>query len=155
MSRWIPATAVVVCLGFSIPLKGIAEHHEGGEGGPQVSMDKRLYDSAVRVGADYFQQYCAVCHGTDARGGGEYAALLAVEPPDLTRIAARRGGKFPDDEVVKTIRGLGSVRAHGPKVMPMWDTVFGPEKTSAEGGTSVGAGKAVLLAEYLKTLQRK
>lgn len=39
--------------------------------------------------------YCASCHGVDAKGEGPVAKSLNVKPSDLTRIAARSGGKFP------------------------------------------------------------
>lgn len=150
MSRWISASAAVVVLGLLAPAQGIAESHATTEGGP--AFEKKVNDAAVQVGGEYYQLYCAVCHGDDGKGGGEYASLLTVAPPDLTKIASRRDGKFPGDEVARIIQGLGGVRAHGPKVMPGWDTVFAPEK---KGSEKEAGGKAVLLTEYLRSIQKK
>lgn len=151
MSRWISGLTAAAVLGLLAPLQGIADRHAAGEA-DRAKTEQRVLKAAAQVGGEYYQQYCAVCHGEDAKGGGEYAGLLAVKPPDLTRIAARRGGKFPDAEVTRIIQGRGEVRAHGPKVMPGWDTTFGPETQGKRGD---GVGKAVLLAEYLRSIQTK
>ena len=46
-------------------------------------------------GADLYSNYCAACHGTDAKGTGPLANLLKSKPADLTLIAKRNGGQFP------------------------------------------------------------
>ncbi len=159
MSRWFSVAAALAALGLLAPLAGIADHHESG-----AEDEKRIHDAAVEVGWEYYQLYCAVCHGAEGKGDGEYASLLSVKPPDLTKIAARRGGKFPAEEVARIIQGLGDVRAHGPKVMPNWDMVFATEQVGGASGRLVGwksrkegeaGGKAVLLAEYLRSIQVK
>ena len=65
----------------------------------------------ARVGAEMFQQYCASCHGTSADGKGPVAPALKTLPADLTRIAARRGGEFPDAEISRWIDGLAAAPA--------------------------------------------
>jgi hypothetical protein len=48
------------------------------------------------------------------------AVLLKVRPPDLTRLAARNGGKFPFEYVTKIIDGRAAVGPHGTRDMPVW-----------------------------------
>ncbi len=50
-----------------------------------------------------YQNYCATCHGTDAKGNGPMAPVLKTPPPDLTQIAVRNGGVFPQKNVEKII----------------------------------------------------
>ena len=104
-------------------------------------------------GKDNYQEYCAVCHGTDAKGNGPAAPALKIPPADLTTIAKRRKGVFPSVEVRSIIEGSPEMTAHGKREMPMWGSVF----------RSVGAGTddrtALLrvqnLVKYLETLQVK
>ncbi len=65
-----------------------------------------------------YEKYCAACHGIDGRGGTELAKLFKKEPPDLTRIATRRGGWF-NEVLVKEIVD-GRFPAHGEREMPVW-----------------------------------
>ena len=64
------------------------------------------------LGAASFQQYCASCHGTDARGNGPAAAALRTRPADLTRIAARRGPEVPSIAGVSQRAVLGLQTPH-------------------------------------------
>ena len=50
-------------------------------------------------GQELFHEYCAVCHGVDAKGGGPAAAALLVKPDDLTQIARKNGNKYPEVKV--------------------------------------------------------
>ncbi len=89
---------------------------------PAHAQDE-TYKSAQRD----FQSFCATCHGWGGAGGGPVAEVLSVEPPNLTLIAHRNGGTFPDEKVYKTIDGLGMPRAHGTKQMPVWGVWFAYE----------------------------
>jgi len=95
-----------------------------------------------------FDTYCAVCHGTEARGNGPAAASLSKVPADLTRIAARNGGTFPDVKVKRYIEGLDEVTAHGPRDMPMWGDLF---KSLNRDTAQI---RVQALADYLKSLQQ-
>jgi mono/diheme cytochrome c family protein len=76
-------------------------------------------------GPALYQSYCAVCHGPDARGGGPMAASLKIPPPDLTRIALRHGGVYPDALVERIIAGTEPLPAgHGTRDMPVWGPIF-------------------------------
>lgn len=76
-------------------------------------------------GKDLHREYCAVCHGVDGKGDGPAAAALKVAPADLTQIAKRNGGKFPELKIQHMINGeADEVSAHGSKDMPVWGHIF-------------------------------
>lgn len=109
----------------------------------------------AELGAEAYPRYCASCHGLKAMGDGPTAPALIVKPADLTRIAARRGGKFPDGEIARFIDGRFTLSAHGSREMPVWGERFGdaiPESGIAE---EVSRGHIATLIEYLKSIQRK
>jgi mono/diheme cytochrome c family protein len=92
-----------------------------------------------------FDQYCAVCHGSEGRGDGPYAADLTTRPADLTRISARNGGAFPLVRVERHIEGLNE--SSGARDMPLWGGLFkalDPDMAPLRTRT---------LVEHLKTLQ--
>jgi hypothetical protein len=49
--------------------------------------------------------YCASCHGQDGRGNGPAAPALKTHPTDLTLLAAKNDGKFPDAHIAAIIKG--------------------------------------------------
>ena len=79
-------------------------------------------------GAELFARYCASCHGPGARGDGPVASSLRKYVPDLTRITARSGGRFPAQEVRDMIDGRSPVLSHGPREMPVWGREFWVEE---------------------------
>jgi mono/diheme cytochrome c family protein len=108
---------------------------------------------AEERGPSLYKNHCASCHGTYGRGDGPVAASLKVEVPDLTRIAIRHGGQFPDEQVRKIIDGRTTRPPHGPRNMPVWGDVF-----TAAGGDDPKAQKRAsdlveLLTEYLRSIQ--
>ena len=108
----------------------------------------------VNVGQQYFVQYCGACHGVDGRGHGPAAPALRTPPADLTRIAQRHGGHFPDAEVATQIDGRAMVRAHGSRDMPVWGWRFG-EKFGGEGvGEEAVRGHLLVLIDDLKSIQQ-
>ena len=93
----------------------------------------------VQSGRELYQKYCASCHGVDGRGGTPLAKIFEKPPPDLTRIAARRGTWYPE-AVVKEIVD-GRYAAHGSREMPVW-------------GELLTGDQIAQIAEYLNTIQR-
>ena len=102
----------------SAPSAGAAEAPEDG---------KRLYE-----------KYCASCHGVDARGATELAKLFERDAPDLTKIATRRGGWFPEVLVKEIVDGRFVV--HGGRQMPVWGEVLTTDQIT-------------LVTEYIYSLQ--
>ncbi len=123
-------------------VSAVAAAQEGPSDGGQAT--------AAELGQGLYERLCATCHGVDGRGGGEYANLLSVPPPDLTGIAARRDGAFPRDEIVSLIDGRLTPRAHGSAEMPVWGRRLRAGDLEAEGELG---GEIYLLVSYLETLQ--
>jgi len=70
-----------------------------------------------RRGRAVFEQYCTLCHGSDAKGTGPLAKTLPVPPADLTD--CRRTAEDPVEVTEGTIRHGGSYVGLSP-VMPAW-----------------------------------
>ena len=104
-------------------------------------------------GKEMFTTYCSVCHGPDAKGAGPAAGALKTPPADLTQLAARNGGTFPELRVVGAIFGdAGRPSAHGSQQMPVWGPVF--RSLGRDNGAAPPMRVANLTA-YVKTLQAK
>lgn len=90
---------------------------------PQVKQGaiKQVPASDARA---MFDNYCAVCHGKTGVGDGPAAKALTKAPADLTKLAARNGGTYPDVKVKRYIEGADEVAAHGTRDMPMWGELF-------------------------------
>jgi mono/diheme cytochrome c family protein len=101
--------------------------------------------------ADY-QAYCSSCHGTEARGDGMIAKSLKQRPSDLTRLAGRNNGVFPEKKVFEAIDGR-KIGAHGNPDMPAWADVFA--KATESAGAENAAARIDVLVQYLQTLQVK
>lgn len=72
-------------------------------------------------------------------------------PPDLSTLARRHGGKFPNDYVSKVIRNGVELPTHGPTEMPDWGSDF--EATGQMDKMQVSLHSKAL-ANYLKLHQR-
>jgi hypothetical protein len=96
------------------------------------------------------------CHGMKGIGDGPLAEELKVAPADLTTIAMRRRGVFPDVEIREIIDGRRRMRAHGPLNMPLWGKAFGVGVASSGGQTEAETrDKITSLVDYLKSIQKK
>jgi mono/diheme cytochrome c family protein len=103
-------------------------------------------------GAQLFKQLCAVCHGNDLKGNGPAPAPFKDVPPDLTTLARRHGGSFPDAYVSDVLRNGVRTPDHGPPEMPTWgaDLRAGSGLTASEVTQRIAS-----LSEYLKSQQAK
>ena len=105
---------------------------------------------AIAKGRIVYVRYCVSCHGQQARGNGPLAAELRVPVPDLTTLAARSGGAYPHDRVVRIISKGNEVRGHGTADMPAWGPAF-----NRTNGIEAPVDEAIRnLARYLGSLQR-
>ena len=100
-------------------------------------------------GKEMFGAYCAVCHGLEGSGDGPAADVLKKKPADLTALASKNGGKFPEAHVFVTLRQANSP-VHGSGEMPVWGAIF----------SSVSLGQAEIqmrinnLVSYVQSLQK-
>lgn len=102
-------------------------------------------------GQDLFRQFCAVCHGVDAKGAGPAAPALKKSTGDLTQLSRNHGGKFPKLKVKVTITGGDNVMEHGTRDMPMWGSVF--SETGQQ--KAMGDMRVQALLDYIEQIQAK
>ena len=106
-------------------------------------------------GAALYIRYCAACHGMEARGDGEMAAILTVLPADLTQLSAGNGGVFPVARVARQIDGRDPLLAHGG-VMPLFGDFFEGQDTAipSEAGQPILTSRPVAdLLAFLAAIQ--
>ncbi len=101
----------------------------------------------AQPGAKYFKQYCAACHGLDAKGNGPAAPAMKMKVPDLT-VLQEKGQEFPTMAVMTNIDGTKALAAHGSSGMPIWGRAFEHTK-----GTPRPENVVFSLVNYLKTIQ--
>ena len=80
--------------------------------------------------------------------------MIGVRPPDLTQIAASRGGTFPELEVFRIIDGQADLTAHGPRHMPVWGYEFFGDDADDEVAHKKSEQKIDALVSYLRAIQR-
>jgi mono/diheme cytochrome c family protein len=105
-------------------------------------------------GKQMYLRYCSSCHGADGKGNGPVSRDLKVKVPDLTRLAKKHKGVYPLDDVMATIDGRRSVRAHGDRNMPVWGETFRSESEGKKYPELTTLLKAKIIAEYVSTLQK-
>jgi mono/diheme cytochrome c family protein len=108
--------------------------------------------TSAASGKEMFNTYCAVCHGTDGKGGGPAASALKTPPADLTMLSKSNGGKYPGIKVAATIRGEADLPAHGSKDMPVWGSLFWGMSHGHEGEVQQ---RVANLTKYIESLQAK
>lgn len=134
------ATGLLACAALALPGWTLAD---------EASQVRKMRGYAT------YQENCSRYHGVDGRGDGPDADKTRVPTADLTRIAARRGGVFPEAEIVAIIDGRRVVRAHGQSGMPVWGKAFAPDVSGGAPSEVVVKDKIYLLVEYLKAIQRQ
>jgi mono/diheme cytochrome c family protein len=128
-----------------------------GFGGPAATaQDKQIkkepiQPSSASSGAKMFKQYCAVCHGPTGKGDGPAASALKQAPADLTTLAKRHDGKYPDDYVANVLRNGVKAPAHGDAEMPVWGPLF----SSMDQNQALVDLRIANLTKYIKSLQAK
>lgn len=114
---------------------------------------------SLELGHRDYMNYCAACHGADAKGDGTLGEFLTLKVPDLTTLSKYNGGKFPEERVVDVIDGRADVKVHGMRDMPVWGDWFNREAASAD--TSSAAREMIVndriasLVNYMKSIQVK
>lgn len=103
-------------------------------------------------GKEMFNSYCAVCHGTDAKGSGPAASAMKTVPTDLTGLAKKNDGKYPASHVAAVIRGQASTPSHGSQDMPIWGPLFSSIDQGRQGQVHQ---RVANLVAYVEGLQAK
>jgi len=118
----------------------------------KVIQHAPIKETSPASGKEMYTTYCAVCHGTDGKGGGPAASALKLPPTDLTQLSKKNGGKSPALKVTSAIRGEGDVPAHGSKDMPVWGSLFWNMSHGHEGEVQQ---RVANLTKYIESLQAK
>jgi mono/diheme cytochrome c family protein len=98
--------------------------------------------------------HCASCHGDRGGGDGPMAGLLKIPPADLTRLAARGGGRFPAAGVYASIDGRQEISGHGPGSMPVWGLSFQTRGLDAPQEEEV-RGRIQDIVAFLESIQER
>ena len=129
--------AIAILASFAVPLQA------------QDQPSKKIQDTPT--GAELFERHCAACHGSDLKGAGTFPPPYR-KPPDLTTLALRHGGKFPEAYVAKVLKNGVTLPAHGPAEMPVWGADFAAKKDLDEAAV---AKRIRRLVTYVKAAQKK
>jgi mono/diheme cytochrome c family protein len=106
----------------------------------------------VALGKKTYVEYCAACHGDDGKGTGAAASALKTPPSDLTTLAKRHAGKFPENYVAEIVRFGKPIQSHGSSDMPVWGPIF----SARDKFNEVAVRQRIKnLCAYLATLQEK
>ena len=106
----------------------------------------------ISSGPEMYTAYCASCHGVTGKGDGPAASALKVAPPDLTVLAKRNGGRYPDGQIYQIIEWGGAIASHGSREMPVWGVAFRPLTRENQKQVS---DRIKVLTDYIGTLQQK
>jgi len=118
----------------------------------QSAAQDQLPTNFVPTGKEMFKQYCAACHGLDAKGHGPARSALKTPAADLTTLAKRHGGEFPYDYVTNILRFGPGVAAHGSSDMPTWGSIF---QYMDNYNRAVVEKRIKNLCDYIASLQEK
>lgn len=110
----------------------------------------QLPPNYMPTGRQMYKQYCAACHGADAKGNGPLGAALKTPPPDLTTLAKRHQGKFPYDYVSNVLEFGPGFPSHGSSDMPTWGPIF---RYYDKQNERIVKQRIKNLCDYLATLQ--
>ncbi|HUX43648.1 MAG TPA: c-type cytochrome [Terracidiphilus sp.] len=101
-------------------------------------------------GKQMYVDYCAPCHGANAKGNGPAASALRNHPTDLTVLSRNNHGHFPDTHIAAVLRFGSALPAHGSAQMPVWGPILGKMDTAHSQATQLRISN---LCRYLESLQ--
>jgi mono/diheme cytochrome c family protein len=142
--------SVAVALAVLLTL-AIAQQSAPAQNAPTVKHVP-ITKASPTSGKEMFNSYCAVCHGTDGKGGGPAASAMKTPPTNLTVLAKNNGGKYPAPHVATVIRGQAITASHGSQDMPVWGPLF---SSISQGHEAQVQQRISNLVDYIGTLQAK
>jgi len=146
--------AAVFLIALPLAVFGGADpgQQETRSGAPEGRINRRPAQyTPPSSGKAMYLAYCASCHGKDGKGDGPAASAMKIAPVDLTVLAAKNGGIFPESHVAQTIRGDTNTPSHGSKDMPVWGPIFEAFGTKSD---AVAQLRVRNLTKYIASLQR-
>jgi mono/diheme cytochrome c family protein len=118
----------------------------------QDKKASHLLGSNPVSGLQLYKSYCAVCHGNDLKGNGLISPDFKNPPSDLTTLAQRHEGKFPDAYVEDVLRNGVKKPAQGKTEMPTWGPIFASIPGTDPELVSI---RIINLTNYIKSMQAK
>jgi len=122
----------------------------------QDQQPKKVETGSIRPttvnAVEMYTSYCAACHGPRGKGDGPAASELKTAPPDLTTLAKRNGGQFPEMRVAAMLRDRQGAPAHGSADMPVWGPLFSAVSGSNQNVINLRISN---LTKYLESMQSK
>ena len=151
--RLICLVASILIAVMVVPFAGGCSGQEAAASGePKTQVKKTPVPyTPPSSGKSMYVAYCASCHGKNGKGDGPAASALKFVPADLTQLAAKNGGKFPENHVSQTIKGDSDTSSHGSKDMPVWGPIFGAMGTKSDGVVQLRIRN---LTKYIASLQQ-
>jgi mono/diheme cytochrome c family protein len=119
-----------------------------------ATVAARAQDFSTYSGAQLYSRFCAACHGDKGMGDGIVASSFNIMVPDLTRIARRQGGKFPEEQVRRIIDGRKTLPPHGSREMPVWGYEFRAQSSSKPDPQQTTEDMVSRLSDYLRSIQK-
>jgi cytochrome c1 len=114
---------------------------------------------SLDLGRRDYMNYCAACHGVDAKGDGTLGEFLTLAVPDLTKLSKLNSGQFPEERVTGVIDGRADVKVHGMRDMPVWGDWFDSEAisqdTDREARELIVKDRIQSLVGYIESIQVK
>jgi len=104
-------------------------------------------------GAQLYTRFCASCHGDQGHGDGRVAGSFKTVIPDLTQLARRHGGTFPEEQVRKIIDGRATLPPHGSREMPVWGFEFLTQGAPRPAAQQQADELVARLSNYIRSLQ--
>jgi mono/diheme cytochrome c family protein len=114
---------------------------------------------SLMLGQRDFRNYCAACHGIEAKGDGTLGEFLTLSTPDLTKLSKLNAGQFPAERVTEVIDGRAEVKVHGLRDMPVWGDWFNAEAvsqdTDRETREIIVNDRIQSIVSYIESIQEK
>lgn len=119
----------------------------------QMQQNDRMPDRTD--GEAFYIANCASCHGANGQGGGPDAAGLAKSPTDLTMLARKNGGTFPQARALSYIYGDPG-NSHLARVMPQFGGAMAEDLVplEVEGVLTPTPRELAGLLFYLESIQK-